>query len=114
MKLQVRRYAWSFGIALSLTVLVGVIASVPRCSAVGVLLAPGMLAAAIVFPEGINSNWWKMYLVLAVLMNAFLLAWAVLWFWTSMKRFRWRGRKTLCNHCLRLVLAACPVYAASG
>jgi hypothetical protein len=41
-----------------------------------------MLAAAIVFPEGINSNWGNTYLVLAVLMNAFLLAWPMLWFWT--------------------------------
>lgn len=59
-------------------------------SAVGVLLAPGMLAAAIVFPEGINSHWGKTYLVLAALMNAFLLAWPVLWFWTWIERFRRR------------------------
>src|SRR5205085_10638600 len=50
--------------------------NVPRWSAVGVLLAPGMLAAAIVFSQGINSDWGKTYLVLAALMNAFLLAWA--------------------------------------
>ena len=65
--------------------------STPRCSAVGVLLAPGMLAAAIVFPEGINSNWGKTYLVLAALMNAFLLAWPVLWFWTWIGHSRRRG-----------------------
>jgi hypothetical protein len=82
MKPQVRRYAWSFAVALALTVLVGVISSLPRWSAVGVLLAPGMLAAAIVFPEGIHSDWGKTYLVLADLMNAFLLAWPALWFWT--------------------------------
>ena len=76
--------------ALALTVLVGAIASLPRWSAVGVLLAPGMLAAAIVFPEGINSHWGKTYLVLAALMNAFLLAWAVLWLWTWIERFRRR------------------------
>lgn len=95
MKLHVRRYAWSFGIALALTALVAVIASVPKCSAVGVLLAPGILAAAIVFPQGINSDWAKTYLVLAALMNAFLLAWPLLWFWTWMERFRQRGEKTL-------------------
>ena len=92
---MIRRYARSFAVALALTVLVGVIASVPRCSAVGVLLAPGMLAAAIVFPEGINSHWGKTYLVLAALMNAFLLAWLVLWFWTWMEHFRRRGGKSL-------------------
>ena len=95
MKLHVRRYALSFGFALALTALVGVIASVPKCSAVGVLLAPGMLAAAIVFPEGINSDWAKAYLVLAALMNSFLLAWPLLWLWTWTERFRQRGEKTL-------------------
>jgi hypothetical protein len=91
MKPQVRRYAWSFGVALALTVLVGAVASLPRWSAVGVLLAPGMLAAAIVFPEGIHSDWGKTYLVLAALMNAFLLAWPVLWFWTWIGHSRRRG-----------------------
>jgi len=91
MKPPVRRYAWSCAVALALTVLVGAIASLPRWSAVGVLLAPGMLAAAIVFPEGINSEWGKAYLVLATLMNAFLLAWPVLWFWAWIERSRRRG-----------------------
>jgi hypothetical protein len=90
LKPHLRKYAWSFVFALALTVLVGAIASLPRWSAVGVLLAPGMLAAAIVFPEGINSHWGKTYLVLAALMNAFLLAWLVLWFWTWIERFRRR------------------------
>jgi hypothetical protein len=76
---------------LILTMLVGAVASVPRWSAVGVLLAPGMLAAAIVFPQGINSDWGKTYLVLAALMNAFLLAWPVLWFWTWIEHSRRRG-----------------------
>jgi hypothetical protein len=89
-KPDLRKYAWSFVFALALTVLVGAIASLPRWSAVGVLLAPGMLAAAIVFPEGINSHWGKTYLVLAPLMNAFLLAWPVLWFWTGIERCRRR------------------------
>jgi hypothetical protein len=91
LKPHLRRFAWSFVFALVLTILVGAIASLPRCSAVGVLLAPGMLAAAIVFPEGINSNWGKTYLVLAALMNAFLLAWPVLWFWTWIGHSRRRG-----------------------
>ena len=78
MKPKVRSYASSFAVALALTMLVGAIASLPRCSAVGVLLAPGMLAAAIVFPEGINSHWGTTYLVLAALLDALLLAWPLL------------------------------------
>jgi len=90
MKPQIRRYAWSFAVALAVTVLVGAVSGLPRCSAVGVLLAPGMLAAAIVFPEGIHSNWGSAYLVLAALMNGFLLAWPVLWLWRWIEHFRRR------------------------
>jgi hypothetical protein len=90
LKPHLRNYAWSFVFALALTVLVGAIASLLRWSAVGALLAPGMLTAAIVFPEGINSHWGKTYLVLAALMNAFFLAWPVLWFGTWIERFRRR------------------------
>ncbi len=90
MKLRFRKYAWSFGIALVLTVLVGGIASVPGMSAVGVLLAPGMLGAAVFLPDGTNSNWANTYLVIAGLMNAFLLAWPVLWLWALIDRARRR------------------------
>lgn len=86
MKVQLRKYAWSFAVALTLTVLVGAVASLPRLSAVGVLLAPGMLGAAILFPEGIHSNWANTYFVIAGLMNAFFLAWPVLWLWTLIGR----------------------------
>ena len=91
MKGQLRSYAWSFGIALILTVLASAVASVPKLSAFGVLLAPGVLSAAIIFPEGTNSDWAKTYLVIAALLNAFLLAWPVLWLWTWIARFRERN-----------------------
>jgi hypothetical protein len=88
LKPHLRRATLSFVFALVLTVLAGAISGLPRCSAVGVLLAPGMFAAAIVFPDGINSNWATIYLVLAVLMNAFLLAWPALWLWAWIGRSR--------------------------
>jgi hypothetical protein len=91
MRTQLRNYVRSFAIALVLTVLVGAVASVPKLSAVGVLLAPGMLGAAILFPEGTNSDWAKTYLVFAALLNAFLLAWPVLWVWRWIERFRERN-----------------------
>lgn len=86
MKMHLRRYAWSFVIALIVTVLVGAVASIPKLSAVGVLLAPGMLAGAIVFPEGTKSNWPGTYLVIAALMNAFFLSWLVWLFWVIIGR----------------------------
>ena len=87
---HLRRYAYSFAVALALTVVVGVVASVSKLSALGVLLAPGMLAAAILFPEGIHSNWANAYLVVSGLMNAFLLAWPVLWIWSTIDHARQR------------------------
>jgi ABC-type proline/glycine betaine transport system permease subunit len=91
MKVQMRRYALSFAGALILTGLVAAAVNVPGLSAVGVLLAPGMLAAGIFFPEGINSEWANTYLVIAGLLNAVLLAWPMLWLWTMISRARQRG-----------------------
>ena len=87
-KSGLRSFVWSFATALVLTVLLGVIASAPRWSAVGTLLAPGLLIAAVVFPEGTHSSWAYTYLVLAGLVNAFILAWPVLWLWTMIERRR--------------------------
>lgn len=91
MPFSLRKYAWSFAAALILTVFLGVVASVPRWSAVGTLLAPGMLIAAMGFPQGIHSSMGDAYLVIAGLANAFVLAWLVLWLWTAISRLRQRG-----------------------
>lgn len=91
MRIRLRGYMWSFVFALLLTLLCAGLASVPGWSAVGVLLAPGMLVAAIVFPTGINSSWPYIYLALAALMNAFIIAFPVLWLWKVIGRFRDRS-----------------------
>jgi hypothetical protein len=90
MKERFPRYAYSFGIAIILTVVVGVAASVSRFSAVGALLAPGMLAAAVLFPEGIHSDRASLYLVTSGLMNVFLLGWLLFWLWPVIGRARQR------------------------
>jgi hypothetical protein len=87
-----RKYAWSFAAALLLTVLLGVVASLRKWSAVGILLAPGMLIAAIGFPQGIHSNWAYTYLVIAGLANALVLAWPIFWWWTALERFHGRSK----------------------
>lgn len=94
MRARFRKYAWSLVIALILTVLVGAVASVPRWSAVGVLLAPGVLAGAIVFPEGTNSDWPGTYMAMAALMNAFVLSWPVLGAWLLVERARGHNQGT--------------------
>jgi hypothetical protein len=94
MKVQFRRYAWSLVLALLWTVLVGAVASVSSWSAVGVLLAPGVLGAAFVFPEGIHSDWPWAYMAVAALMNAFFFSWLFLGIWLLIKRARGRNRVT--------------------
>jgi hypothetical protein len=93
MKVQFRRYAWSLAIALVLTVLVGAVASVSSWSAVGVLLAPGMLGGAVIFPEGIHSDWPWVYMAVAALMNVFFFSWPVLGVWVLIEHARRRNRK---------------------
>ena len=88
---QLLSYAWAFVVALVLTLLCGATASVPGWSAIGVVLAPGMLLAAIAFPTGNNSGWPNTYFVLAALLNALVLAFPVLWLWKAILRFRNRS-----------------------
>ena len=89
--ITLRRYAGSFVLALIPTALLGAVASVPKWSAAGVLLAPGMLLAALIFPQGVHSSWGYTYLVIAGLLEAFILAWPVLWVWMAVDR--WRNRR---------------------
>jgi len=81
-----RRYAWSLAVSVALTVLVVVLADVPHCSAIGVVLFPGLLLAAIVFPQGAHSNEGILYLVLAGVIDVALFAFAVMWTWMLIER----------------------------
>lgn len=84
----IRKFLWSFLLGLILTVAIGAVASVPQWSAIGVLLAPGMLLAALFFTEGIHSPWAEGYLVAAALLNALALAFPLLWLWNLIGHFR--------------------------
>jgi hypothetical protein len=87
-KTRVRKLLWSFLFGLVLTLVIGTVASVPHWSAVGVLLAPGMLLSALIFTEGIHSDWPNSYLILAALLNALALAFPLLWLWNFIGHFR--------------------------
>ena len=76
-----RLYAWSLAVSVVLIGIVAGIASVPHCSSVGVLLLPGALLAALVFPQGVESNAAVPYLVLAGLLDSALLAFPVMGVW---------------------------------
>lgn len=88
MIMGLRLYGWSLAISVVLTALVAGIASVPHCSAIGVILLPGALLAAIVFPQGPESNAGNVYLVLAGLLDSLLYAFPVMWTWGLIERRR--------------------------
>lgn len=75
----VREYLRSCGIALLGVALLGGIASVPNLSAVSIPLAPGMLLAAIIFPQGGESEHAFVYVAVAVILDVLLYGWLVLW-----------------------------------
>src|SRR5690348_11877932 len=86
---DLRTCAWSFLGGLVLTLLVSMIARIPGCSIFGVLLAPGFLAAAIVFPGAAHSNWGMTYLGLALVLDACFLALLAISLWAQIRRL-WR------------------------
>jgi hypothetical protein len=86
--MRVRIYASSLLISVALVALVSAIASIPSCSALGCLLLPGMLLAALVFPEGVHSDSGIAYLVLAGLIDIVLFALVLMWLWRLAERRR--------------------------
>jgi hypothetical protein len=82
---------WCLAAGAILTLLVGILASVAPRTGVGMLLAPGMFIAAIIFTDGVHSNHPMAYLVLAGIMDALVLAAAVYWLSSKIQRRRHRS-----------------------
>lgn len=82
------RYAQSLVISVGLIVVVGSISSIPGLDNGWLLLMPGALLAALVFPQGVNSNGGVLYLVLAGLIDVALLSLLVMWVWSIVERRR--------------------------
>jgi hypothetical protein len=91
--MNLRLYGWSVLIAVGLMVLVQAIVTIPGCENVGIVLLPGMLLAALVFPEGIHSDSGIAYLVLAVVLDGLLLAIPVMLCLKRVGRTRQRRRE---------------------
>ena len=89
---QLRKYALCFLIGIVLTILIAGVSALPGCSAVGALLAPGMLLAAVLFPEGPHSDWAMTWVVTAGMIDAFMFAYLVTLLWPMVIRF-YRDRK---------------------
>jgi hypothetical protein len=85
-----RRMVLAFLIAAVLTGCLVLLTDVPHCGFVGVLFAPAMILAALVFPEGAHSSHGDAYLITAGVLMVFMLWWPVLFVW---QRF-WPHRLT--------------------
>jgi hypothetical protein len=77
----VRLYLWSLAISALLVGALAGISSVPYCSFAGMLLLPGGLLAAIVFPQGAESESANSFLILAGLLDTALFALPVMGVW---------------------------------
>jgi hypothetical protein len=67
-----KQHVLLFGVGFVLTTLLVLLASVPRYSAFGICLLPGALGAALIFPQGIDSDWPYLYMTLAFVLNGAL------------------------------------------
>jgi hypothetical protein len=88
MKRWSRDRAWSFAISLMSVTMLTIYDSRPEAYPIGVVLAPGMLIAAIFFPQGGHSDWPDAYLAVAVVTDALLFTWPVLLVWRTIVRLR--------------------------
>ncbi len=73
------RFAWAFTIALMITSLAVALSSAPHLVRLGMALAPGLLLAALIFPQGIHSTSGTIYLAVAALLNVLLLSLPIMW-----------------------------------
>jgi hypothetical protein len=73
-----KEYLWSATIAVALVLILGTVATLPGWSPVGIVLGPGLLLAAIFFPQGIHSDWPYLYGAIAIAIDVLLFALVVL------------------------------------
>src|SRR5258708_22596603 len=78
MKSRAPQLALSFAIAIGLTVAIAFLTDDAPLEFANAVFAPGMLVAALVFPQGAESDHANLYLALAGLITAILLTWPVM------------------------------------
>jgi hypothetical protein len=61
---------------------------IPRIESIGLLLAPGMYGALLLFPGGPHGYWPLAYVGFALIIDVLLYGYAVLWVWRLMRWFR--------------------------
>ena len=82
-----RGYLIACGVAALLLVIINIGAAAVGgwVDTLSAMQAPGMLAAAVVFREGVHSDSPFMYLAGAFVVNTLLYAWPVMWLWKTIK-----------------------------
>lgn len=90
MRGRFQEYVIASGLSLLLLLLVNIVTYVTKSSlgVFGFVLAPGLLWAAIVFPEGGHSDFAFVYLAAAVLIDTLLLGIPVMLLWRMINRLR--------------------------
>jgi hypothetical protein len=78
MKSRIAPLVISFAVALGLSVAVAFLTDNTPFEFAGVIFLPGMLVAALVFPQGIESDHGNAYLAIAGVITAILLTWPIL------------------------------------
>jgi hypothetical protein len=90
MKWRIREYLISSAVSLAVLLLIALVAYVTKSSlgGLGILEAPGLLLAAVFFPQGGHSDFAYFYIGLALLIDALIWGWPVLWLWRLIIRAR--------------------------
>ena len=92
---RLREYASAGAVGFVLVILLFALTELPAFRGAAYVLAPGMLLAAVVFPEGVHSSWAMIYIVVALIFDALLLGGPIWWFWNRLlKTSRNEDRKS--------------------
>ena len=82
--MRLRIYLQSVGLS---TIIAALIVGASSVTPVGVVLLPGMLLAALVFPTGINSDYGYTHIILAALSDIFIVSLPMYFY------LRWRSER---------------------
>jgi hypothetical protein len=88
MTTKLKKWAWATGLSALLVLLLGAVSSLPRGHSAGAVLLPGLLAAGILFPQGVHSGWALLYGVTAALADVLIFAWLGLLAWRALVHLR--------------------------
>jgi len=87
-----RDYIWSCVVSVGMVLVANAMPATTPPNPLMWLFAPGMLLAALLFPQGIHGDWPNAYLTLALGVDTLVLAWPVLGVWRIVRRLRKRRR----------------------